>query len=813
MMMSVSRLFLLSVSTVLFVGCALIGVHQMNERYGFPQVIDRSLLEAQASTESSRDAGVDLLAGETHHGPEFYRDIKPIVDTRCVVCHGCYDAPCQLKMTSFESIDRGANKQKVYDGTRLVESTLTHLPVGAKTTEQWRAEDFYPVLNERRQSPEVNAQGSVIHRMLQLKKAHPLPDGELLPESFDLSLDRQQECSKIEEFDSFERQKPLWGMPYGLPAIEAESSQLLQAWIESGAKVQHSRFPVTQDQAAVDRWEAFFNGSSLKQQLMSRYVYEHLFLANLYFSESFSGVGEARQFFKLVRSTTAPGTPIAPISTRRPFDDPGSPFFYRLKRVKSTLLAKQHLPYALNGERLKRWTELFLEADYSVSELPSYDPKTASNPFISFEQIPVNSRYRFMLDEAQFTIMGFIKGPVCRGQVALNVINDHFWVLFVEPDVEQQYATGEFLAREAEDLMLPAEKGSTALLPLSSWLLYSKKETRYLAAREERLGKIFSGDKKLGLSMLWDGEGVNPNAALTVYRHFDSASVIKGLSGNTPKTAWVIDYSLLERIHYLLVAGFDVYGNVGHQLLTRLYMDFLRMEGEYSFLRFFPNDYAAEQLSFWYRGGESQVAHFLDQLHDGESEITAMTYHSDAPKAEFFDQVRRHMGEQVVARDTINSTDGSLSRKPYQQALHQLSQLQGSALQLLPEQSLMRLTLASGERRLISVIVNRAHTNVSHLFGEESRFAPEEYTISVIEGVVGTYPNALWDVEEQQLSQLVSMIASLSSETDYRVFISRYGVRRTDSDFWRFSDSVHNNYLQSNPIESSYLDFNRLENR
>ncbi len=62
------------------------------------------------------------------------------------------------------------------------------------------------------------------------------------------------------------------------------------------------------------------------------------------------------------------------------------------------------------------------------------------------------------------------------------------------------------------------------------------------------------------------------------------------MSASTPKTAWVIDYSLLERIHYLLVAGFDVFGNVAHQLETRLYMDFLRMEGEQNFLFFLPPD-------------------------------------------------------------------------------------------------------------------------------------------------------------------------------------------------------------------------------
>ena len=55
---------------------------------------------------------------------------------------------------------------------------------------------------------------------------------------------------------------------------------------------------------------------------------------------------------------------------------------------------------------------------------------------------------------------------------------------------------------------------------------------------------------------------------LTIYRHFDSASVHKGAFGDIPKL-WVIDYPLLERIYYSLVAGFDVFGNTAHQLLSK----------------------------------------------------------------------------------------------------------------------------------------------------------------------------------------------------------------------------------------------------
>jgi hypothetical protein len=100
--------------------------------------------------------------------------------------------------------------------------------------------------------------------------------------------------------------------------------------------------------------------------------------------------------------------------------------YYRIVDEYDTIVVKTHMPYALDPARMDRWRELFVDMEFSVTELPSYEDKYASNPFRTFRDIPVDSRYRFMLDEAQYTIMNFIKGPVCRGQVALNVINDRF---------------------------------------------------------------------------------------------------------------------------------------------------------------------------------------------------------------------------------------------------------------------------------------------------------------------------------------------------------------------------------------------------
>ena len=76
------------------------------------------------------------------HKISYNKDIKPILDSRCVACHACYDAPCQLKLSSVDGLDRGASKDLVYDASRMSNTDPTRLFVDAKNTSEWRTKDF-----------------------------------------------------------------------------------------------------------------------------------------------------------------------------------------------------------------------------------------------------------------------------------------------------------------------------------------------------------------------------------------------------------------------------------------------------------------------------------------------------------------------------------------------------------------------------------------------------------------------------------------------------------------------------------------------
>ncbi len=104
---------------------------------------------------------------------------------------------------------------------------------------------------------------------------------------------------------------PEIGMPYGLPPLSQAEIGVLDQWIARGApgpsdaSLASRRAVPPELQAQVRDWEAFLNGGTSRERLMARYLYEHLFLAHLYFtSETPAG---HPVFFRLVRSRTPCG--------------------------------------------------------------------------------------------------------------------------------------------------------------------------------------------------------------------------------------------------------------------------------------------------------------------------------------------------------------------------------------------------------------------------------------------------------------------------------------------------------------------------
>lgn len=753
-------------------------------------------------------AATPVPAAAMKEDPLYLTHIQPLFDRRCVACHACASSPCQLNLTSFDGVHRGAHKLSVYDFPKIESRAPTRLLIDASTEAQWRDLGFFPVTSSGAQK------SSILNHMLSgLAGAEsgqvPVLDS-FAPHACLSSLEPKAIAALTDR-------NPAARMPLGFAALTPDQIREIADWQLRGARGPTSdvleRRALSSGPRArrVSDWEAFFNGPSVKHQLASRYIYEHLFLAHLYFSE------EPNVFYRLVRSRTREGD-VSEIATPFPFDDPGGPFHYRLRPVIQTLTHKDHIPFPLTAQKRARWEADFYQSNWTVEKMSPYGPAGA-NPFRTFAAIPARARARFFLDESGYHVMTFIKGPVCRGQTALNVINDNFWVLFLDPDQDPLVKSAAVEERVAEWMELPAELGGE-LNP------FKRFRDRYWEAIKIKFGAIGS-QGPLEPSWIWNGDGVNTNAALTVYRHFDSAMVLRGLRGRVPKTIWVLDYHVFETIYYNLTAGYNVYGPLLHQLNSRLYMDLSRIASEDLFLSFLPSQ---ERLSL--RAQWSAPVVIRDQMPEAWAAPWAAAYikkkmeddfsyqgqklkahvpASKAPAKIAFLQavIKTRLAPKLVASsgDLLPDTEDGREGLKGHGDLRGLIDVAGRAASWLPDATLIHV---KSTKQIWTWVHNKAHTNVSFIFFEDARRRPELDTMDLIPGVATSYPNYFLEFEnEAAVAHFAEDLRSVNVESAVGPVLKKVGIRRLDPAFWDRYEQFSAAAEDPRSHESGWLDLSR----
>jgi Fatty acid cis/trans isomerase (CTI) len=736
---------------------------------------------------------------------EYATTIQPMLSRRCVVCHSCYDSPCQLNLQSFEGLDRGATTSRVYEPSRLLAVHPTRMFQDAQTTAEWQARfGFFPVL-ERLGPSAGSLDGSLLWSMVQQRRDNPVRVA--------VNVDDRGACPPtVAAAIALQRADPGKGMPYGLPPIGDDEARALGDWLRAGAGGPPPPDEPAVARDAIARWESFFDARDPRSRLVARYVYEHLFLAHLAIEQA------PGEWFRLVRSRTASPAPIDEIATVRPYDDPRTPYVhYRLRRVTEAIVEKTHSPYLLSDAKLARFRQLFF-SDPSWSDpspkFPSYEPDVAANPFVAFAAIPPRARYQFLLDDAYYHVRTFIHGPVCKGQVALDVIDEHFLIFFLSPAADPTVAQTDFLARSASELAVPAEGGDGVEAIYERFKLH---ELGYLRDRAALLRRVDTTGHML--SDVWNGDGANTDAALTVYRHFDSAFVLRGAVGGQPKTAWVLDYPIFERLYYDLVAGFDVFGNVVHQLSTRRYMNLLRIEAESSFLAFLPASQRKAVRDSWYR--PSGVSRVVDVLEPGYAEPETRVTFADPANAK----------DELVARlvDGVPPHGGAGAREPiqwaelpivgydapsrFERAARTFVRKQGAFVAAFPDTALVRVVSQSSKDAIYTIVRNKEHLNIDFLFAEDEERAPAEDTLHVVRGVAASRPNLFLVVNTDEPERFAADVLALGTGgATWSRFLDRYGVRRDDPLFWTESDFFNERYAQVDSVSSGILDLSRYTN-
>lgn len=732
----------------------------------------------------------------------YIEEVKPILDSRCVSCHSCYNSPCQLKLDAFDGILRGSSKDEVY-ATRLNAADPTRLFIDAVGVEDWREKGFASVTDYLKENE------SIMMQFLFQKKLNPENIGNYSPETDELT------CVKnYNELERYFDKNPHKAMPYGFPELSNKEYTLLMNWLNQDL-VNDTISNISKiEQAQIKKLEDFLNNQEIKHKVSARYIYEHLFLAHIYFDE------KSENFFEIIRSKTKSPEKPEIIPTRFPYDEVKEPFYYRVQKVESTIVHKTHLTYKIDDEKLKFYNDIFIDTTWNEEPyLPDYNVKHASNALEIFKQIPADSRYKFLLKDVYFIVNNFIKGPVCKGQIALNVIQDHFWVAFMDPKFDISVRDKNFLEDNFENLKIPNELGDDpSLIATYRGLKKEKEIIAYQDSKSSAYKKAYPDG--LNLNMIWKGnkKDLKNDSILTVYRHFDSASLHYGALGNIPKNMWIIDYPLLERIYYSLVAGFDVFGNTAHQLLVRTHMDRLRVEGESMFLEFLPKNSRLDYFNSWYEGW---LAQYLTVYNPWENK-TAIKYNSNNFKEEFVNMLLEYTNTKKDHINFINDKESISALKNSYSTKQEIEE--AFKLLSLPENSKIvehfvgsqantaniKIKMNNQEDLYYTLVVNRWHKNVALMFKEESRLDPAKDDIDFIEGFIGSYINMFLEINQDDLPVFFNLIKNYNPKNeDDLENIRKFSLNRANPRFWEIYDDFEKKFKEFEKLEYGIMDLNR----
>lgn len=742
--------------------------------------------------------------------PDYGGQVQAIFDRRCIACHGCLGSPCNVKLDSFRGVDRGGFGENPYS-TRLTAEPRTDMDA-AKSTAEWRERGFYPIL-ARTESARSNLDDSILYRMIDAGMRHNGPGfSRASVDPFRLQRFAATCPSTADALAARLQEHPGLGMPFGLPALAEEDFAILRDWIAQGSpgptEADEAKAQQVANPAAVAAWDAFFNGSDPRQALVSRFIFEHVFLAAIVLEDS---PGDR---FRLVRSRTPPPQvvedgqggrrvetrPIDLISTALPYGDPGTErFWYRLEKLTAAPVQKSLFVWRLAPTDIMRLSDLFLSPDWAA-DADLDPPWDIGNPFRVFAAIPADSRYRFLLENAEVIIGGITYGPVCNGQIATYAVKDQFWVFFVDP---------------AHDVSVRDPS-----LGLDGWDLFMDRSlvgnAEYLDAYAKTRARL--DPDGLSLDAIWDGDGKNRNAWLTVLRHETNVSVLQGAQGGMPQTFWLMGYSGLERLYYDTVASFEYWAGDGQKLETLLFFNMLRQEFEDGFLGLLPRDERERIRHQWTRGIGSAALALIPFVTADQP--TRVDVRGPDPLLDLVEQIAQRLGPRISGlpdrlnprvKPAVGGGAPIADFDDWEAAVSMLTAVQGQPfVPEMPSVLVLRLNRAEGppedRHRVYSLVANRVYKSQYTLMFQNGQALPDEDTLSLYPTLVNGFPNLFVDLDLADAQRFLADLRAVESSDDWKGFAARYGILRNSPQFWAFYDWINRWNLENRGDSAGWLD-------
>ena len=696
-----------------------------------------------------------LAAIPARRAPLSYRsDVQPILEHRCVVCHGCYDAPCQLLLSSparhrARRQQGGRLRHRAPEATRADAALHRRADTAAVAPARLLPGDGDAAPARRRRCcADARARA----------RAPVRPGREAARRRSALDIDRTLSCAQRGRVRRLRRAAS--ARRHALRHGAAQPTPSSACWRPGSRRARRRRRPPPLPAAATAQVAALGERSSTATRSSSASP-RATSTSTGSSPTSTSTTCPTGPFFRVVRSRRRP----ARRSTRSPRGAPTTSPGVDALLVPPAADRRDHraqdahrLPaqpgaHAAPAGALPR-RRLAADAAAGYARRRGVESLRHLRPDPGARALPVHARRRAVLRHDLHPRPGVPRpggGRRHRGPLLRRLPRPRSRPLGHRPELPRSRRKRPAQpARRAPEppragRVLAPVRPRAAPLPRPARAVLRRAGSRSAAARRSTSSGTATAATR--------------NAQLTVFRHFDNATVVRGFLGAMPKTAWVIDYPLFERIYYDLVAGYDVFGSVDAPGRDAPLHGSPAHAGGEPLPTFLPADQREAIRASWYVGATRS----LD--YDLPTACTARPRHAaSVPRR------RREgpaAGPDAVAIRRVAGPPDLLNRcapppcdRPgaTPREARRARRCSRSPACAAPWVAACRRSRSSacaptraGRDRVYSLVHDRAHTNVAFMFDEDGTADPGRRHAHRRARPFGSYPNFVFEVERRRV--------------------------------------------------------------
>jgi len=251
-------------------------------------------------------------------------------------------------------------------------------------------------------------------------------------------------------------------------------------------------------------------------------------------------------------------------------------------------------------------------------------------------------------------------------------------------------------------------------------------------------------------------------------------------------------------------------------------MDFLRYEGELNFISYLPKKTQLDTFKKWNEGDKWIASHKDEDSWKRKSQVK---YKTDNYPQEFIEEVvNNHILKSTnISFDTINyyKNGHELPSLPKELKTHEdirngFRALTSSGTGFIKHivdfganTLYIRLDMNDGRQIMGTMIINRWHDNVNSFLSVDTTLDSAKDSIDFSLGPIGSYPNAFLIVKEDDMLEFFDMLMNFEKTPKYYNTFKKFGVSRSDKDFWEYYDWFQEYFNKTQPLTSGMFDLNR----